>query len=123
MQYEGRGLSEACTNITDGCYFPTSEKPQITTENGNSTWNASYSNTYTDAITNPESWVHYYEGLIQNGEHSYPNNTCSQTDTQTISIQACSGATMTLYNSHTSGIRIQAGKVTAIRGNGTVSGN
>ena len=122
-EYAGRIISETFTNVNDTCYFKGSKYQKITSVPPGSLGAVSPTNTYNDGIYNDPAWVQYYQGLIHSGAHGYTGNTCSETESQQISIQACSGSATTLYNTHTSGITIQSDQVTATRNGASMSGN
>ena len=123
-KYQGRTVTEVNSNADDGCWFQGSTKEPSTALEGGSSWPVYSNNNYgADQIVDDPVWVAYYQNLIAKGLHIYPRNTCSQTDTQALSISACrAGDSGDLYETHTCAIIIGPSLVTAVRGDASVSG-
>ena len=123
-RYQGRTVTEVNSNIHDGCYWNGSTRDEITTLQGGSSWNIGTINTYgSDAIYNPPDWVTYYQTVIRTGQHTYPGNTCMESDTQSMTITACrSGDAAQQYDSHAASVALTSDRATATRGNASFSG-
>jgi hypothetical protein len=127
-KYQGRIVSEVLSNEQDNCYFNGSTQAQIVNPPApGPPWTVTSINGYGgDDIGDDPAWIQYYQSAIASGAAPYSNNgmgSCSEGNTQTMSIQACQGTAMTIYNSHPTQVIVYANQVTAVRSNASISGN
>ena len=125
-EYQGRTVSEALSNDVDTCYFAGSDyaKLNVPPQGQWSTWTVSSINAYGgDLIAEDPAWVSYYQGLIKGGSHQYPNNTCSNSIVQKMSMNACVvGNPSQEYWPNNTTVTVAASQITATRGNASASG-
>jgi hypothetical protein len=124
-RYSGRQVSEVLSNESDTCYWPHSQYAQLTQPPApGPPWTIGLSNSYgSDLVGVGNGWMGYYQGIIKDGTYTYPNGTCGESDTQAMSMNACtSGGQPYQYNSHTDSVSITSSQATAARGDASVSG-
>jgi len=101
QEYQNRIVTEQFTSVNDSCWFQGSAWQKVTSVPPGPPFTVSYSNTYEDGIFNDPTWIQYYQSAIKSGQRQYPNNTCSETESQVVSIQDCTDpSTTTVYDAH-----------------------
>ncbi len=123
-RYKGRIVSEQISELVDGCWFSGSAKLPLVAPPSSEwlSWNVTSLNKYGgDLIANPTDWVRYYQQEIAAGRAPYQS--CTQTDTQAMTINGCGGGAAKQYNSHQIKVIVERNQITVFRGNGQISGN
>lgn len=84
-------------------------------------WNiAAFGSRYggSGAITNPTSWVNYWQTRIRS--ESLPS--CTESEMQNLRTSGCGQSGLPLfYQSHGTGVTVAADKITAVRDNASIS--
>ena len=120
-QYNGRTVTEAIADETDGCWFSGSAFAPASLPTPSPPWPVGPTSEYgADLIGMPVAWVRYYQGAMSSGLVKYSG--CSESDTQTMSIDTCGGPP-TQYNSHFDAVSVTATSVSATRDTASVSGD